>query len=130
VTAALQWKPTDNLLLTLDVLHGRVHHPPRRDAPGHAAAQSDGSVAFDAPAGGVWPAAFQKGSIINGLDWDSDNYVTKTDVTGTTFGSEHRRSLNKNRFNQLALTGKWDASRSPLDRRACRLREVDLQNPL
>jgi iron complex outermembrane receptor protein len=33
-----------------------------------------------------------------------------TDVTGTTFGSEHRRSLNKNRFNQMALTGKWDAT--------------------
>ncbi len=33
-----------------------------------------------------------------------------TDVTGTTFGSEHRRSLNKNRFSQLALTGDWDVS--------------------
>jgi iron complex outermembrane receptor protein len=110
VTAALQWKPTDNLLLTLDALHGRftTHRNEMHLATRPLA--SDGSVAFDTPAGGVWPAAFQKGSIINGLDWDSDNYVTKTDVTGTTFGSEHRRSLNKNRFNQLALTGKWDAS--------------------
>jgi len=110
VTAALQWKPVDNLLLTLDALHGRF--TTHRDEL-HLATRplaSSGSVAFDTPAGGVWPAAFQKGSVINNLTWDSNNYVTMTDVTGTTFGSEHRRSLNKNRFNQIALTGKWDAS--------------------
>ena len=110
VTAALQWRPVDNLLLTLDALHGRF--TTHRDEL-HLATRplnSDGSIAFDAPAGGVWPAAFQKGSVINNLAWDANNYVTMTDVTGTTFGSEHRRSLNKNRFNQLALTGKWDAS--------------------
>jgi TonB-dependent receptor len=110
VTAALQWKPVDNLLFTLDALHGRF--TTHRDEL-HLATRplnSDGSIAFDAPAGGVWPAAFQKGSVINNLAWDKNNYVTMTDVTGTTFGSEHRRSLNKNRFNQLALTGKWDAS--------------------
>jgi len=110
VTAALQWKPVDNLLLTLDALHGRftTHRNEMHLATRPLA--SDGSVAFDTPAGGVWPAAFQKGSVINNLAWDKNNYVTMTDVTGTTFGSEHRRSLNKNRFNQLALTGKWDAS--------------------
>jgi TonB-dependent receptor len=110
VTAALQWKPVDNLLLTLDALHGRF--TTHRDEL-HLATRplsSTGSVAFDTPAGGVWPAVFQKGSVINNLAWDSSNYVTMTDVTGTTFGSEHRRSLNKNRFNQIALTGKWDAS--------------------
>ncbi|EJL38032.1 TonB-dependent receptor [Caulobacter sp. AP07] len=110
VTAALQWKPVDNLLLTLDALHGEftTHRNEMHLATRPLA--SAGSVAFDTPAGGVWPAIFQKGSIINDLAWDKDNYVTKTDVTGTTFGSEHRRSLNENRFNQLALTGKWDAS--------------------
>ncbi|MBC7669227.1 MAG: TonB-dependent receptor, partial [Gemmatimonadaceae bacterium] len=110
LTGAVQWKPIDNLLLTLDVLHGEF--TTHRDEM-HLATRplkSDGSVAFDTPAGGVWPAIFQKGSVINDLAWDKDNYVTKTDVTGTTFGSEHRRSLNENRFNQLALTGKWDAS--------------------
>lgn len=110
VTGALQWKPTDNLLLTLDALHGEF--TTHRDEM-HLATRplnSDGSIAFDGPAGGVWPAAFQKASVINNLAWDSNNYVTMTDVTGTTFGSEHRRSLNENRFNQLALTGKWDAS--------------------
>jgi iron complex outermembrane receptor protein len=110
VTTALQWKPVDNLLFTLDALYGQF--TTHRDEL-HLATRplnSDGSIAFDAPAGGVWPAAFQKGSVINNLAWDKNNYVTMTDVTGTTFGSEHRRSLNKNRFNQIALTGKWDAT--------------------
>lgn len=109
-TAAVQWRPADNLLLTLDGLYGQF--TTRRDEL-HLATRplkSTGSVAFDTPAGGVWPAAFQTGSAINNLAWDSSNYVTLTDVTGTTFGSEHRRSLNKSRFTQLALTGKWDAS--------------------
>lgn len=110
VTAAVQWKPVDTLLLTLDALHGEFST--HRDEL-HLATRplaSTGSVAFDTAAGGVWPAAFQKASVINNLAWDSSNYVTMTDVTGATFGSEHRRSYNKNRFNQLALTGKWEAS--------------------
>ncbi|NQE60634.1 TonB-dependent receptor [Caulobacter sp. RHG1] len=110
VTTALQWQPTDNLLLTLDALHGRFTTHRNELHLATRPLNSDGSVAFDAPAGGVWPAAFQKGSAINNLAWDGNDYVTMTDVTGVTFGSENRRSLNKNRFNQLALTGKWDAT--------------------
>jgi TonB-dependent receptor len=110
VTGAVQWKPVENALLTLDVLHGEF--TTHRDEL-HLATRplnSDGSIAFDGAAGGPWPAIFQKASVINDLAWDKNNYVTKTDVTGTTFGSEHRRSLNENRFNQVALTGKWDMS--------------------
>jgi len=110
LTGAVQWRPVDNLLLTLDVLHGEF--TTRRDEM-HLATRplaSTGSVAFDTKAGGVWPGQFQTGSVINNLAWDSSNYVTMTDVTGTTFGSEHRRSLNENRFDQVALTGKWDLS--------------------
>ncbi|MFZ0269738.1 TonB-dependent receptor [Caulobacter sp.] len=110
VTTALQWKPVDNLLLTLDGLYGQF--TTHRDEMHLATRPIEGlgSTTLDTPAGGVWPAMFQKGSVINDLAWDSNDYVTMTNVTGTTFGSEHRRSLNKNRFNQLALTGKWDAS--------------------
>lgn len=110
LTGALQWKPVDNVLLTLDALYGQF--TTHRDEL-HLATRplaSTGSVAFDTAAGGVWPAIFQKPSAINNLAWDANNYVTMTDVTGTTFGSEHRRSLNKNRFAQLALTGTWDVS--------------------
>jgi iron complex outermembrane receptor protein len=110
LTGAVQWRPVDNLLLTLDVLHGE--YTTHRDEL-HLATRplaSTGSVAFDTAASTVWPSAFQKASVINNLAWDSSNYVTMTDVTGTTFGSEHRRSLNENNFDQVALTGKWDLS--------------------
>ncbi len=110
ITGAVQWRPMENLLLTLDVLHGEF--TTHRDEL-HLATRplnSDGSIAFDGPVGAPWPTIFQKASVINNLAWDSSNYVTMTDVTGTTFGSEHRRSLNENRFDQVALTGKWDVS--------------------
>uniref|UniRef100_B0T0P3 TonB-dependent receptor n=1 Tax=Caulobacter sp. (strain K31) TaxID=366602 RepID=B0T0P3_CAUSK len=111
LTGAVQWRPMDNLLLTLDALHGEfTTHRDEYHLATRPLGSGTKSFAFDTPAGGVWPAAFQTGSVINDLTWDSSNYVTKTDVTGTTFGSEHRRSLNENRFNQLALTGKWDAT--------------------
>jgi TonB-dependent receptor len=110
LTAAVQWRPMDGMELTLDVLHGEF--TTRRNEY-HLATRplaSTGSVAFDTAAGGVWPSIFQSASVINGLTWDSDNYVTMTDVTGATFGSEHRRSLNENKFNQVALTGEWEMS--------------------
>ncbi|WCM26651.1 TonB-dependent receptor [Sphingomonas sp. QA11] len=110
ITAAAQWRPADNLLLTLDGLYGQL--TTHRDEL-HLATRplkSDGSIAFDTPAGAPWPAMFQTASTINDLRWDSSNYVTRTDVTGTTFGSEHRRSLNETRFRSLELTGTWDVS--------------------
>ena len=111
VTAAFQWKPTENVLLTLDMLHGEVttHRDELHLATRPLGSGTD-SFSFDTPAGSPWPAQFQTGSVINSIAWDSSNYVTKTDVTGTTFGSEHRRELNENRFNQAALTLKWDVS--------------------
>ncbi|MGE4306740.1 MAG: TonB-dependent receptor [Novosphingobium sp.] len=110
LTAAVQWRPADNLLLTLDGLYGQFK---TRRSELHLATRplaSAGSVSFDTPAGGAWPAIFQTASVINDLAWDSSNYVTLTDVTGATFGSENRRSLNKNRFYQGVLTTQWDAS--------------------
>ena len=111
ITAAVQWRPADNLLFTLDALHGQFtthrdeYHIATRPIASHTA-----SYAFDGVAGAPWPAAFQTGSVLNNIAWDSNNYVTMTDVTGTTFGSEHRRELNKNNFNQAVLTTKWDAT--------------------
>lgn len=111
LTAAVQWKPADNLLLTLDALHGQfTTHREELHLATRPIASGTASFAFDGPAGAPWPAIFQKASVINNLAWDANNYVTMTDVTGTTFGSENRRELNKNNFNQVALTGKWDAT--------------------
>jgi iron complex outermembrane recepter protein len=110
LTAAVQWQPADNLLLTLDGLYGQFTTHRNELHLATRPIESDGSIAFDTPAGDGWPALFQTASVINDLRWDDSDYVTRTDVTGTTFGTEHRRSLNKNRFRSLELTGKWDAS--------------------
>ena len=110
ITAALQWKPLDNVLLTLDALHGEF--TTHRDEL-HLATRpitGAGSVAFDSAAGAPYPAIFQTGSVINSIAYDANNYVTHLDVTGTTFGTEHRREKNQNKFNQVALTGKWDVT--------------------
>lgn len=110
ITTALQWRPADNLLLTLDGLYGQLTTKRQELHLATRPLKSTGSVGFDTAAGTPWPAVFQTPSILNDLRWDNSNYVTKTDVTGATFGSENRRSLNKTRFRSLELTGKWDAS--------------------
>jgi TonB-dependent receptor len=112
ITAALQWRPSDRALMTLDVLHGE--YKTDRDEL-HLATRpfdSPGSIIWDLaqPAGSVWGPLFQTNSKINALTIDSHNYVTYADVTGVTFGSENRRSFNKNTFNQVALTGEWQLS--------------------
>lgn len=112
LTGAVQWKPNDDLLLTLDVLHGEftTHRNEMHLATRPLA--SIGSVAFDTPANLIWPTNFQTASVLNDFTVDDSGYVTMTDVTGATFGSEHRRSLNKSRFDQIALTGNWEVSDS------------------
>ncbi|MBU2135790.1 MAG: TonB-dependent receptor, partial [Alphaproteobacteria bacterium] len=110
LTAAVQWRPTDTMELTLDVLHGEF--TTRREEL-HLATRplaSSGSVAFDTAAGAPWPAQFRTSSTINDLAWDASNYATMTNVSGVTFGSENRRSLNENRFDQVVLTGSWELS--------------------
>jgi len=98
LTLAAQWRPSADLLFTLDGLHGEFKT--KRDEY-HLATRPDstsGSVAFDT------------GSKINAIHWDDSNFVDSINVDDATFASEHRRSLNKNHFNQIALTGAWDAT--------------------
>jgi TonB-dependent receptor len=110
VTGAVQWRPVENLLLTLDVLHSEFtthrdeYHLATRPIEGL------GSTTLDTAAGSGWPAAYQTPTVLNNFTVDGNNYVTSTNASNVTFGSEHRRELNKNRFNQVALTGKWDLS--------------------
>ncbi|AQR61313.1 TonB-dependent receptor [Brevundimonas sp. LM2] len=110
LTAAVQWRPTSTMELTLDVLHGEFTTERNELHLATRPLNSTGSVAFDTAANATWPSVFRTASIVNDIAWDANNYVTMTDVTGTTFGSEHRRSRNENEFNQIVLTGKWDLS--------------------
>ena len=110
LTAAAQWRPTENMLLTLDILHSTF--TTHRDELHLATRPIEGlgSTTLDTAAGGVWPAQFQTGTVLNDFTVDNSGYVTRTDASNVTFGSEHRRELNKNKFDQVALTGKWDLS--------------------
>jgi TonB-dependent receptor len=111
LTGAVQWRPMDNLLLTLDVLHSEfTTHRDELHLATRPLGSGTGSTTLDTAAGGVWPAMFQTPAVVNDLKWDANNYVTESNVSNVTFGSEHRRELNKNRFNQVALTGKWNLS--------------------
>jgi iron complex outermembrane receptor protein len=110
VTATVQWRPASNLLLTLDGLHGQLtthrdeYHLATRPIKGF------GSTVLTTAAGSPYPALFQSPTILNDFTVDSSNYVTSTNTSNTTFGSEHRRELNQTRFSQGALAFKWDAS--------------------
>jgi TonB-dependent receptor len=110
LTAAVQWAPSDDLQFTLDGLYGQLTthrselHLATRPIEGF------GSTTLETAAGSPWPALFNTGSVLNDFTVDDSGYVTSTDVSNTTFGSENRRSLNKTRFRSIELTGKWDAS--------------------
>lgn len=110
ITAAVQWRPADNLLLTLDGLYGQLTTHREELHLATRPIEGFGSTTLDTPAGSPWPAQFQTASVLNDFTVDGSNYVTRTDVTGVTFGSENRRSLNKTRFRSLEFTGAWDAS--------------------
>lgn len=108
VTLAAQWQPSDALKLTLDGLYGRFRTD-RNEY--HLASRPTGSeIIFN----GAYtdfgkPIAASK---INAIRWDSSNFVNYADVDNSTYGSEHRRQINKNRFRQIALTGEWKPSDS------------------
>lgn len=98
LTLAAQWRPASNVLVTLDGLHGEF--TTHRDEY-HLATR---------PGNTSGSTILQTGSTIRSIHWDQSNFVDAISVDKIIYASEHRRSLNKNRFNQIALTGKWDAS--------------------
>lgn len=110
LTATVQWRPAHNLLLTLDGMLGQL--TTHRDEYHFATRPINGlgSTVLSTAAGSPYPASFQQNTVLNNYTVDSNGYVTSTDTSNSTFGSEHRRELNKTRFSQAALTYKWDAS--------------------
>ena len=112
LTASIQWRPTDTVLFTLDGLHGAYttlrdeYHLATRPFNG------SGSGAWDVGSIGPtsWPNTVNLNSTINNISWDSSNFVNSIDVSNATFGSEHRRERNENRFNMAELTGKWEVN--------------------
>ncbi|HTM82272.1 MAG TPA: TonB-dependent receptor [Asticcacaulis sp.] len=110
LTGAVQWRPTENMLLTLDLLHGEFTTHRNELHLATRPIEGLGSTTLDTAAGSPYPAQYQSATVLNDFTVDKDGYVTMTDASNVTFGSENRRSLNENRFDQIALTGKWDVS--------------------
>lgn len=108
LTLSMQWAPSDSLKFTLDGLYGKFTTD-RHEY--HLATRPTGSeIIFNGAYSDFGrPIA---ASTINDLRWDDSNYVYYADVENATYGSEHRHSINRNKFRQIALTGEWDASDS------------------
>ena len=121
-TMALQYRPADNLLFTVDGLHGE--YDTVRDEY-HLATRpfnAGGSVAFDegtiGGAGSSWgPNVINTTSTIQSIGLNTTTqgstttpFVSSIGVDNATFGIEHTRALNMERFNSLELTGQWEAT--------------------
>ncbi|WP_236552805.1 TonB-dependent receptor [Sphingomonas sp. 8AM] len=110
ITASVQWRPADNLLLTVDGLYGQLTTHRQELHLATRPLNGFGSTTLDGAKGSPWPSFFNKGASLNDFTVDDSNYVTRTDAGNVTLGSENRRSLNKTRFRSLELTGEWTAS--------------------
>ena len=108
ITLATQWRPIEALTLTLDGLYGQFntdrdeYHLATRPTTGN------GEIIFNRAYSDFGRPILA--SKINDLSWDSSNFVNYADVDNVTYGSEHRRQVNRSVFQQIALTGDWKAS--------------------
>jgi len=103
ITSAFQWKPTDDLDFTLDVLHGEFKG--KRDEL-HLASYGTSSESWlggSRSANGVaWPAP-----TIKAIRYNAGNEVVYLDVGGAYVDTETRRQMANNTFNQVGLSGNW-----------------------
>lgn len=107
ITAAAQWRPVENVTLTLDALHGKFTndrteiHLATRATVGStvlgAATPHSGNLVSPPP-------------VLNSIQYDKYNTITYADVDNTVFATETRRQSAKNTFDQLVLTGEWAVS--------------------
>ncbi len=105
ITSAFQWKASDRLTLTLDLLLGQfdgereeIHLASR----GSSSTILGGGTTVD---GVVYP-----NSVLNEIRYNSDNEVIYADVSGANFASETRRQTAENEFTQGVLSADFQAS--------------------
>lgn len=106
LTSALQWRPNENVELTLDVLHGEFTG--RRD---ELHLNSRGANASSWLGGGTTVAGVvHPHSTINELRYNANNEVVYLDVSNGNVSTETRRQLADNTFDQVVLSGTWRIS--------------------
>jgi iron complex outermembrane receptor protein len=106
ITMAGQWRPLEELTLTLDLMRGQFEND-RSEL--HLATRASGNST-------VLGAAFQGGGrLINGvtlnsLKYDANNSVKFADVDNTVFATETRRQTAETLFQQGVLSADWQVS--------------------
>ena len=108
VTIATQWQPSDRLKLTLDGLYGEFNTDRNEYHLATRPTTGNGEIIFNRAYSDFGRPILA--SKINDIGWDDSNFVNYADVDNATYGSEHRRQINRSVFKQIALTGDWAPS--------------------
>ncbi|HEY0944624.1 MAG TPA: TonB-dependent receptor [Opitutaceae bacterium] len=102
ITSALQWRPSDNIELTLDILHGEFTS--ERD---ELHLNSRGANSSSWLGGGTTVAGVvHPNSTINDIIIEN-NEAVYMDVSNGNVATETRRQLAENTFDQVVLSGNW-----------------------
>jgi iron complex outermembrane receptor protein len=107
VTTALQWRPVENVTLTLDALHGKFTNDRSENSLATRATLNSTILGAATPHSG---ALVSPPPVLNSILYDQYNSVVYADVSNTVFATETRRQQTKNTFDQLVLTGEWKVS--------------------
>lgn len=102
ITSAFQWKPTENIDFTLDVLHGEFTG--KRDEL-HLNARGANSSTWLGGAATV-AGVVHPNSTINAIKI-VNNEAVYLDVSNGNVATETRRQLAENTFDQAVLSGNW-----------------------
>jgi TonB-dependent receptor len=106
LTAAVQWRPVENLTLTLDALHGEFTNDRNELHLATRASQASTILGSSVRHSGITTPPPR----LNEVHYDRFNSVTYADVDNTVFATETRRQSTENKFDQLVLTGEWELS--------------------
>ncbi|MDC7675351.1 TonB-dependent receptor [Asticcacaulis machinosus] len=108
ITSAFQWRPVENVTLTLDALYGKfTNNRSENHLATRASLGSSSVLGASTPHSGnlVAPAPS-----LNSIRYDQYNSVNYVDAAHTVFATETRRQEAENTFNQVVLTGQWQVS--------------------
>jgi iron complex outermembrane receptor protein len=103
ITSALQWKPSERLDFTFDILHGEFTGERDELHLNSRGANSSSWLGGGTTVNGV----VYPNSTINELRFNERNEVVYIDVTGGNNATETRRQLAENIFDQFLLTTNW-----------------------
>jgi TonB-dependent receptor len=104
VTTAVQWRPVENVTLTLDALHGEFTNHRSENSLATRATLNSTILGAATPHSG---ALVSPPPVLNSIIYDQYNSVVYADVSNTVFATETRRQRTENTFDQLVLTGEW-----------------------